>query len=90
MDLFNIVEGHYKELVGNNQALYEERIKICKDCKLYTDDKILGDICDRNKWLNVYTNEVYTDEKENLINGCGCRLNAKARLKQATCPIHKW
>lgn len=90
MSLFNILDGHYKEFRGENQTLYEERMKICKDCKLYTDDPILGDICDRKKWLDVSTNTLHREEADNLKNGCGCRLKAKARLKNATCPINKW
>ena len=44
-----IVNGHVKELFNREQPLYEQRIKICRECKLMTKDRIFGDICDRNK-----------------------------------------
>lgn len=64
----DIVNGHLKELLKQNNELYEERIDICKQCEQYYIDKILGARC----------------------NECGCRLNAKARIPEATCPLNKW
>ena len=31
-----IVEGHFKELTRQENALYNTRIKICEKCPLYT------------------------------------------------------
>ena len=90
MSLTQIIDGHIKELLNQEQALYEERIKICRECKLHTKDNVLGDICDRNKWLNLGTKHLSLTKIDGYINGCGCRLQAKARLPEATCPIKKW
>lgn len=64
----DIVNGHLKELLKQNNELYEERIAICKQCDKYNIDKVLGARC----------------------NECGCRLRAKARIPEATCPLNKW
>jgi hypothetical protein len=44
-----IIDGHIKELFNQERELYEERMKICNDCALKVDDKILGPVCSRNK-----------------------------------------
>lgn len=49
MELDQIISGHIKELLNQEQDLYNERIKICRECKLLTKDKILGEICDKYK-----------------------------------------
>ena len=84
-----IIDGHIKELFNRDKPLYEQRMEICRECKLMTKDKIFGNICDRNKWLNLDTNELSNTKKDGFYNGCGCRLNAKARLAEASCPNNK-
>lgn len=49
MGMNEIVDGHIKELLNQEQSLYESRIKICRDCKLMTKDRILGEMCDKKK-----------------------------------------
>ncbi len=84
-----IVEGHYKELTNQENTLYEQRIKICKECPLYTESAI-GPICDSKKCWNSVTKEVTTFPKTDSTCGCGCRLQAKSRLKNAKCVLGKW
>ena len=74
--MLEILQGHLNEIFKSQQDLYEERIKICKECPLFTESKI-GYICDINK---IHNN----------IRGCGCRLSAKARLKNSECVLKKW
>ena len=40
-----IVNGHLKELLRQNEEMYEERIEICKKCPEYYVDKVLGARC---------------------------------------------
>lgn len=83
-----IVEGHYKEITNQENELFEQRIKICKRCPLYTD--ILGGICDSKKCWDIEKNTLKSFPEKNIICGCGCRLNAKLRLKNAKCVLNKW
>ena len=90
MGLGAIIKGHTKEVFNREKSLFETRMKICNECELMTHDKILGNICNRKKWLNIKTGEVSDTKKDGFFNGCGCRLNAKLRIKEAECPINKW
>ena len=78
--IFDIIDGHVNEMFNANEGLYEERMKICKECPLYTNTKI-GHLCDKAKYINK-------DNK--IIHGCGCRLDAKARLFDEKCVLNKW
>jgi len=89
MGLSEIVDGHIKELLNQEQLLYDTRIAVCRDCKLITKDKVLGEICDRKKWFDLNTGAVSLVRIDGYINGCGCRLSAKARIPEATCPLRK-
>lgn len=50
MGLSQIIDGHLKELLNKEKELSNERLKICRDCKLYKVDKVLGPICDKNTY----------------------------------------
>ena len=78
--MFNIIKGHINEVLKKEQDLYLYRIGICKECPLYTNTKI-GHLCDKAKYINK-------DYK--IIHGCGCRLDAKARLFDEKCILNKW
>lgn len=88
MNVFDIVNGHTKEILNLNQDLSQNRLKICYSCPLYS--KRFGGICNNKLWLNVNTGDVSTQPKEGYKNGCGCRLLAKTRLANAKCPVGKW
>lgn len=57
-------------------------------CPLYSDR--LGGVCDSKKYFNPKTGELSDLPEEGFINGCGCRLPAKTRLKTAKCVLKKW
>ena len=78
--MFNIIKGHINEVLKKEQDLYLYRIGICKECPLYTNTKI-GHLCDKAKYINK-------DDK--ITHGCGCRLDAKARLFDEKCILNKW
>lgn len=90
MSLGEIINGHLKELLNQEQTLSEKRIQICRECKLFKDDKVLGYICDKNKYYNPITDSLALEPTDGYINGCGCRLRAKSRLQEAKCPLNKW
>ena len=90
MSLNKIIEGHYNNLIDKNRDLLEKRIKICRNCKLYTVDNIFGEVCNKYLFLNPVTNETSEVAKPGFKHGCGCILVAKARLVDEECPIKKW
>lgn len=89
MDLKEILKGHLKEMTNDNQELFEERMKICKECPLFKLTKT-GPVCNSQLYLNTTNGLVYSTEGPNRTRGCGCRLNAKARLNESICPANKW
>lgn len=36
----------------DRETLSKERMEICKKCPLYKEDKLLGPICDSNKYIS--------------------------------------
>jgi len=87
--MFNIIKGHINELLNKEFELYSERIKICDQCELQSLTTI-GKICDHRKC--IFENELYKSDKKPIgsICGCGCRLDAKLRLKDEKCILNKW
>jgi hypothetical protein len=65
------------------------RLEICKHCPLYSNG-VMGPMCSSNMWVHPMTNVVSMKYKSGYIRGCGCRLTAKARLKDAKCVLNKW
>jgi hypothetical protein len=87
--LEQISEGFYNLLMQKEQELYEDRIAICKTCKIMKNDNVFGPICNSGLYLNPITDEVSYIPREGFNHGCGCVLSAKARVKEATCPNRK-
>lgn len=86
----DIIEGHYNEITNKENELYEKRIAICKKCPLYTVRENIGEICDSKKCWNEKDQALETYPSNNNICGCGCRLQAKTRLKHSKCVLSKW
>lgn len=84
----NIVKGHVNELLNLNADISENRLKICKDCPIYSPN--WGGICNEKLWLDPDTNAVSVRPKEGYVQGCGCRLLAKTTLPNAKCVAGKW
>lgn len=90
MSINQIAEGFYKSLTDKEKELYEDRIAICRECKLLKTDSVFGEICNGRLFLNPETNETSQVRKEGFMRGCGCVLRAKTRVKTAKCPLGKW
>lgn len=84
----DIIKGHYNEITNQENELYEKRIAICKQCPLYSD--VLGGLCDSKKCWDTVNKKVVNYPGTNIICACGCRLQAKTRLKNAKCVLGKW
>ena len=82
-----IAEGHFKEITKQENELYESRIKICRECPLFSHNA-LGDVCDAKKCWDG--NKVVKYPGPDVVCGCGCRLDAKARVRGAKCVLNKW
>lgn len=90
MAIGQIIAGTYDNLVGNNQSLYEQRMEICRGCKLLKIDNILGEVCNSRLYLNPDTDEVSKTKMDGFYRGCGCILGSKTRRPGARCPAKKW
>lgn len=88
MNIKDIIQGHWNELIGNNSDISENRLKICYSCPLYSSK--LGGICNSNLWLNIDTEDISDIPKDGYKNGCGCRLRAKTKVPNEVCPLNKW
>ena len=89
MGFSQILSGHLNEVLGLNKDISSKRLQICSQCPLYKKT-IVGPICNNKLWYNVRTNEVSDKQKLGFKKGCGCRLNAKTSLPNASCPLGKW
>ena len=74
---------------NTDKDISSKRLQICSQCPLYKKT-IVGPICNNKLWYNVRTNEVSDKQKLGFKKGCGCRLNAKTSLPNASCPLGKW
>ena len=58
-----------------------------RECPLFSHST-LGDVCDAKKCWDG--NKVVKYPGPDIICGCGCRLDAKARVRGAKCVLNKW
>jgi len=90
MSISQIITGTFKNLLNKDAELYHERIAICHNCKLLKKDRIFGEICNPDLFLNPATNELSPVEKPGFRSGCGCVLGSKTRVEESECPLGKW
>lgn len=89
MNIGHIIKGNANAFFGLNKDVSEERMKICRECPLFT--KKLGVyICNPNLFLNIKTGDISTKKKNGYKNGCGCIIKSKTSLLEANCPLSKW
>jgi hypothetical protein len=85
----SIAKGHYNELLNKEQELSTKRLLVCHKCPLFIKT-MFGEMCDPKKYLDPKTNEVSIIAREGFFKGCGCRLEAKTRTPNESCPAGKW
>lgn len=90
MSITQILKGTFNNITNRKEELYNDRIKICKECKLLKKDEFFGEICNNRLWLNPITDETSYIPLEGYYKGCGCILQSKGRLPEAVCPAGKW
>ena len=83
----DIAEGWTNYALGKENELSEQRMKICRQCKLYN---VETDRCDSRRCLNLKTNELVQVPGKDVICGCNCVMQAKTRLERAKCIMSKW
>jgi hypothetical protein len=89
MPIRDIVQGHLNEFFNEEEELSQKRMAICNQCPIMKR-KVYGFVCDSGTYLNQETGEVSRIKKPGFENGCGCRLEAKTRIPESTCPLGKW
>lgn len=88
MEVGKIIKGHINELLGLNKDLVQIRLKICKECPLYSNN--YGGQCNPKLYMNPETKDVSVEKKDGYYKGCGCRLLSKTTLPEASCPLKQW
>jgi hypothetical protein len=88
--MFDIVKGHFNELFDYEGELSKERMLVCKACPLLIMKPGIGPVCNSALYLNIATGDTSEAPKDGYKRGCGCRLNAKTRVADASCPLGKW
>jgi hypothetical protein len=85
----NIIKGHVNEVFNKETDFRDSRIAICRQCPLYSHTSI-GLVCNSEYYLDPLTDSLSTYPKIGYFKGCGCRLEAKTRVKDEKCPAKKW
>lgn len=77
-------------IMENVDDLYENRMKICKECPLYLDSP-MGARCNSRLYLSEADKKTVSDRpKLGFRAGCGCLLERRTKLLHAKCVIGKW
>lgn len=80
----NIIEGWskrlgLKEITPDEHRMAEERLKICLQCPMAKESKML-----------ILLNGTANREKILKCSGCGCPLYEKVIVPEEKCPLGKW
>ena len=89
MSINQIAEGFFNSIFERKESLYEERIKICRNCPLIRIDKLFGEVCNPRLYINR-NGDVSKHPQKGYVKGCGCILTSKTRVDSAHCIINKW
>ncbi len=86
--LADILEGHYNEAFGKNEELGKERMAICKDCPLFSIDR-LGKMCSSKIYYNEETGTSSPNPGAGFKRGWSCSIDAKTKRETSKCPRNK-
>ena len=85
------VEGINDEIFekAKNTVFSEPQVDECfeEEYPFAKEDKIFGEICNSDLYIDPKSGETSTTKKQGFSNGCGCVLRSKTRVKNAHCPI---
>lgn len=90
INAIDILQGHINELLSKEEDLSQARLEICSKCPILKESPAFGYICDSTKYISPDGQHSDIRYHEGWTRGCGCRLKAKTRLKNAHCIINKW
>lgn len=76
-------------MLNYEEKLRDSRIAVCLQCPLHQYVSI-GLICNSQYYLDPITDTISSYPKPGYYKGCGCRLEAKTRVKNENCPAKKW
>lgn len=88
MEVGKIIKGHINELLGLNKDLVQIRLKICKECPLYSNN--YGGQCNPKLYMNPDTKDVSVEKKDGYYSGCGCILKYKINNIDSKCTVGLW
>jgi hypothetical protein len=89
MSIKQILEGTLNNVLNREEALSSKRMEECMKCDLIIDTPF-GYVCDYKMYINPKTKETSIVDRPGYVKGCGCILNSKTRVKEASCPGNKW
>lgn len=86
----DILKGNLYDVINREEDLLKSRLEICEKCPLYKNSKAFGPICDSTKYISPDGQNWDVKYHDGWVRGCGCKMKAKGRLKNAHCIINKW
>lgn len=89
MDYEQIMKGTINNIFKRKEDIAKDRMDICRQCPLLKTDVIFGSICNSKLYLGPQ-GEVSKKPLDGYVRGCGCVLNSKVRVPEASCPAGKW
>lgn len=89
MEVKQIATGFINDILKREEDLHIARMSVCKECPIL-DKTPFGPVCSNKMYYNKETKKVYQYPCDGCINGCGCLLNKKTRVRIAKCPLGKW
>ena len=92
--VIDLVDNKLDKIVVKDEEFIDEIQVILDEINATAKIEVDKDILSKHnleKQLNALkTNKVYQIPGKDRVTGCGCRLNAKARLISSQCPLNKW
>lgn len=83
MKIIRIIRSKIRNKDKIKDEFYHRRMKICKECPLYSDNLV------ENKNLKYWFFKIL-NLNENFCTICGCESKAKASEELESCPEGKW
>ena len=82
-----IAEGWTNYALGREQELSESRMKICRECPLYNEEK---DTCDGKRCWDKVNQKLVDYPGKNIVCGCNCYMSAASKSRSKKCILDRW